>query len=288
MLVRKFFQGLSSLSFQPLMSFEVNPEELGGGSGETGTEENFEESQGQPEGGYSSFVQEILKDAPKEHVSIMEPYLKRFDAGSTRRFQDLSNKFKHYEPLGWDEETTQQMAEVYRVLNEEPESLYEALKDLLEVEAQNQSESEGGESDQAIQGFPTEWKSQLDQQQQVLEAMATLFLQEQTAKQEATEDSELDTYLGQLKAEYGDFDEEYVLTKISNGSDGEAAVKSYFKIVQDHVNRANSVTDGLPPVSLSSAGGGALPVGELQKLGQVPSKDIQNLIANVMRQANQE
>lgn len=254
-----------------------------------GTEDgSVDESQGSQEGGYSSFVQELVKGAPQEHISILEPYLKKFDAGVTRRFQDLQSQYKPYANLGWDEDTASQMAEVYRVLNEEPERLYEALKESLEIggEAQN-PESFGGESGQEFQGLPPEVAQQIQQQQQVLEALATIVLDGQKAQQESAEDSEFDQYLGLLKQEYGDFDEEYVLSLIANGKDGEAAVKQWQGALQQALNQASQATNGLPPAILSSAGGGAMPQSEQQSLAQIPSKDIRNLIANVMGQANQ-
>lgn len=287
MLVRKFFQGPAVWCFQPLMAFEANPADLGGGSSQPGTEGGSDGSQGSEGSGYSSFVQELLKDAPPEHVSIMEPYIKKFDAGSTRRFQDLRNQYKHYDSLGWDEETTQQMAEVYRVLNEEPERMYEALKEIVEGEAQKPAEGAGDQSDQSVQGLPPEVMQQLTQQQQVLEALAQYVLQDQSSKNEAVEDKEFEDYMGLLKQEYGNFDDQYVTAMIANGIDGEAAVKQWQQVAQEILNQANEATSGLPPAILSSAGGGAVSQAEPQKLGSIDSRDIRSLIANVMTQANQ-
>jgi hypothetical protein len=291
MLVRSFFQGPGYLTFCSLMAWEANPESLGGGeSGNQGTEgqqDVGDGSQGQ-ESGYSSFVQELLKDAPKEHVSIMEPYIKKFDAGVTRRFQDLKNQYKHYEPLGWDEETTQQMSEVYRVLNEEPERLYEALKEQLELEEEAQKPgSQVGESGPEFQGLPPEITAQIEQQQQVLAALAQWVMDQDQKSTETVEDQEFDGYLDLLKKEYGEFDEEYVVTQIANGMDGEAAVKAWNDKVQGWLQKVNASTEHLPGAVLSSAGGGSVPQGESQNLGQIPDKDIRALIANVIGQTNQ-
>lgn len=292
MLVRKSFQGPDYLSFQPLMAFEANPAEMSGGSDNQGTEEYGDvedDSQGSSEGGYSSFVQDLLKDAPKEHVSILEPYLKKFDAGVTRRFQDLNNRYKPYNDLGWDEDTVSQMAEVYRVLNEEPERLYEALRDALELgEEEAQSGlSEESQPDQDFQGLPVEVQQQLQQQQQVLEALAQWVIHQDTQTTVAMEDQEFESYMGLLKEEFGDFDEKYVTAMIANGTDGEAAVKQWQAMAQEILQKANQATEGLPPAVLSSAGGGAVAQPEPQSLGSVDSKDIRQLITNVMTQANQ-
>ena len=290
MLTRKLFQGLGYLTFCSVMSWEANPESLGGAPVDPGTEEPSGESQGSEEAtGYSSFVQEILKDAPKEHLSIMEPYLKRFDAGSTRRFQDLSNKYKHYDSLGWDEETTQHMAAVYNTLMEEPEKLYEALKEQLEIEteAQKTGESNVGELSQDFQGLPPEVTAQLEMQQQALMALSQWVMDQEKSTTETQQDKELGEYLDLLKKEYGEFDEDYVCSLISNGMDGEAAVKEWNGKVQEWFTKMNASTEHLPGAVLSSAGGGAVPQQEPQKLGSIPDRDIRALIANVIGQSNQ-
>jgi hypothetical protein len=288
MLTRNFFQGFHYLSFCSLMSWEANPADLGGGSSGESTEETSESQGSEQPTGYSSFAQEILKGVPQDHLPILEPHLKKWDAGTTRRFQDLQNQYKHYSNLGWDEETTQHMAEVYRVLNEEPERLYEALANELGLGEQEQNdESTGGQSAQEFQGLPPEIQARIDQQEQILQALATVVLEGQTKQQESMEDSEFESYLGLLKQEYGNFDEEYVCSMIANGMDGEAAVKQWMGKVQEAINQANGSTEHLPDALLSSSGGGAVPQQESQKLGQIPQKDIRSLIANVMGQANQ-
>lgn len=277
------FQGWQSQPLQQQMQ-QMPAEETEA----AGTETDSESSQGS-NFEYSDFASQILKEAPDEHKSILEPYLSKWDAGTTRRFQDLHNQYKPFADLGWDSETTTQMAEVYRVLNEEPERMYEALKAEFEgkVEEAQSALSEVGESGQAIQGLPPEVMQQLEQQQSILEALAQIVIQDRTEKTTAVEDSEYDKYIGLLKTEYGDFNEEYVHTMIANGMDGEAAVKQWNSIIQEQINKASTSTEGLPPAQLSSAGGGAVVQQEPQKLGQIPDKDIRALIANVMSQANQ-
>ena len=287
MLVRKSFQGFGYLSFCSLMSWEANPAELSCGS-DNQTTEATSESQGPQEGGYSSFVQELLKDAPKEHIDLMTPYIKKFDAGVTRRFQDLKNQYKHYETLGWDEETTQQMAEVYRVLNEEPEILYNALKNELGIDDGAQiTPSEVGDAAESVQGLPPEVQSQLEQQQQVLQALAQWVIDQDKSRTETIEDQEFDDYLDLLRKEYGEFDEDFVLTRIANGMDGEAAVKQWNEVLNGYLEKAMSSTKDLPNALLSSAGGGAVPQETPQKLGSIPDKDIRKLITNVLMQTNQ-
>lgn len=285
MLVRNFFQGYHYLTFLPMMGWQVNPADLGGGSGNGGTEESS--GQGPETSGYSELAQSILKDVPDEHKSILEPYMKRWDAGTTRRFQDLSNKYKHYDSLGWDEDTTQQMSAVYQALMEDPQSLYDAIGNELGLTAQEQKQVElAGETQQGFQGLPPEMQTQWDQTQQVLQALAQYVLDDQRSKQESVEDREFDEYLGLLKQEYGEFDEKFVISRIANGMDGEAAVNEWNELINGHLEKLSESTQHLPNSVLSSAGGGAVSQGEPQKLADIPGKDIRQLIANVLSQTN--
>lgn len=278
----EYFQGWHS---QPL---QQHKQQMPAGETEGAGTEGGSEGQGSTFE-YSDFAQGILKDVPDEHKEILQPYLTKWDSGVQRRFQDLHNQYKPYADLGWDSETTQQMAEVYRVLNEEPERMYAALKEALAVEEEAQTGAgEGSQTDPAIQGqLPPEVMQQLTQQQQVLEALAQYVINEQSTKTEQVEDREFESYMGLLKKEYGDFDENYVTMSIANGVDGEAAVKQWQGMTQEILNKAASATSGLPPAMLSSSGGGAVAQAEPQRLGSYDSKDIKNLIANVLTQANQ-
>jgi hypothetical protein len=284
MLVRNIFQGHGYLTFCSVMSWEVNPANLGGGSGSGGTEETS--GQGPETTGYSEFAQSILKEVPDEHKSILEPYMKRWDAGTTRRFQDLSNKYKHYDSLGWDEETAQYMGAVHQALMEDPQRLYDALASELGIAAQEQKPESAGETQQEIQGLPPEFQTQWDQTQQVLQALAQYVLDDQRSKQETVEDREFDDYLGLLKQEFGEFDENFVISRIANGMDGEAAVNEWNNLINSHMEKLNQSTQHLPNAVLSSAGGGAVSQGEQQSIADIPGKDIRALIANVLSQTN--
>lgn len=272
-------QGLSWFS-QPLQQHQQGL----GDAGETG--EGTVSNEGQGESQPSEYASQFLGNVPEEHRSVLEPYVKQWDAGVTRRFQDLHSQYQPYKDAGWDVDTFAQVQEIVRVLNEEPERLYQALHEEYgqkQVEAQNLGEGTGP----SLQGeVPTEFQTKFDQMQSVVETMAQFILQQQQGAQESQEDQELDNYLGLLKQEFGDFDEDYVLTKMANGVDGEQAVRAWQGLIQERINESHKATGSLLP-TLSSNGGGAVPVGEAQKLGQIPEKDLRALVANVIGQANQ-
>lgn len=244
---------------------------------------------GENDGLASGFLERI----PEGDRETVGKYVKQWDAGVTRRFQELHGKYKPYEDLG-DLETLQQAHQLYQLLDTEPERLYAALRetfgDELEGATQQQNLENEGEIPpwfQEHQGVLNELREGFEKQNEVLEAMANYILDQHKSTQAGTEDKELEEYLGLLQEEYGEFDEEYVLTKMYNGASGEEAVQAWKNMVQQHINQASQSENGLPPV-LSSSGGSAVARENAQRLGSVAGKDIRALVADVMSQANRE
>lgn len=256
------------------------------GQQDTGVEGGQEQSDGLAAG--------FLSRIPENERDIVGKYVKQWDAGVTRRFQELHGKYKPYEELG-DVEQLQKAMEIYSVLDEDPQRLYNALGEAFGygsqqgqngVEGQQQQIGNTGEEDNPLQSAFTELQGRFDEQAKVLEAVAQYILNQDQVSKQSQEDQELDQYVGLLKEEYGEFDEDYVLTKMYHGMSGEEAVQSWNNMVQQHVNQASQSTANLPTI-LSSSGGSAVPVGETQKLGSFSSKDIRSLVADVLAQAQQ-
>lgn len=263
---------------------------LQGQAGTEGTVAPGQQTEPQSDGLASGFLSRI----PEADREIVGKYVSQWDAGVTRRFQELHGKYKPYEELG-DIESLQKAREIYTILDEEPERLYNALADIFGnqqqgqqngVESQQQQNGTGQESD-PFQGAIQELQGRFDEQTKVLEAVAQYILQQQQVTQQSQEDSELDQYVGLLKQEFGEFDEDYVLTKMFHGMSGEDAVQSWNNLIQNQVNQASQSTANLPAI-LSNSGGSAVPVTKTQNLGSIPSKDVRALVADVLAQVHRE
>jgi hypothetical protein len=247
------------------------------------------EGEAQDTGDSDGLASGFLAKIPEGDREIVGKYVKQWDSGVTRRFQELHGKYKPYEELG-DLETLQQAHQLYQILDEEPERLYAALRETFGESEPEGATTEAGEDsglDEQFQGVVTELQERLEKQNEVLEAIAEYVIDQHKSVQATQEDKELDEYLGLLKDEYGDFDEEYVLTKMYHGASGDEAVSAWQDMVQQHINAAGQTTEGLPSI-LSSQGGSAVARESQQRLGSVPNKDIKNLVADVISQANKE
>lgn len=255
-----------------------------GGDGPEGTgdaNDTGEGDQGEGDQPDYSLGGNFLKDVPEEHRGILEPYVKKWDSGVTRRFQELHSQLNPYTELGADPEDLQQALQLARLLDEDPERIYQALREQFE----EQGDEDDDEDAEPFQGLPPELASQLTQQQQVLEALAEYVLNQQQTSQEAQEDRELEGYLGLLKDEFGDFDEDYVLAKMYRGMDGETAVKQWQNTIQEQLNK-NGSGEQKPRLPAILSGGGVVPA-EQQNVAKIPRNDLKKMVAQMMQQASE-
>lgn len=264
--------------------------------------EEQEEEEDEDEDEVGNFNGETFLNSIEEEElrQRLEPHVKRWDAGVTRRFQELHSQLKPYQELG-DPEQLSEAAQLYEILNERPEDLYEALARSLGQQnvqqgqpgpqgqnqqnlnqRQQQVAQEQGLTQQQYSQLPPEVKSQLEQHGQILTTLAEHYLSEEKAKAQAQEDKELDDYLSNLEAEFGKFDEDYVLSKMAAGVDGAKAVKQYQKAVRNNSAQENNTN---APKILS--GGGQVPQDSVN-VGQADSKEIKNLVAGLISQARDQ
>lgn len=251
---------------------------------ETGTgvetpSNNGNENAGQ--GNEHSLANDFLKNVPATERPILEKYIKDWDAGVTKRFQEIHGQYEPYKQLG-DPEQLRQAMEVYQLLDQSPQVVYQVLKEQFGEEvaaaAAQQQQEEQEEPDEWTQRLSPLQES-LERQQQMVDAMAQILLQNQQQAQETEEDAALDQYLGSLKAQYGEFDEEFVLSQMAAGVDGADAVQKFQGILKEHSAKAREATSHLPPVVLS---GGAAPPPDANSVAKLPDKDIRNLIAQMV------
>lgn len=235
----------------------------------------------------------------------LEPHVKRWDAGVTRKFQELHSQLKPFQELGQYEQLSE-ASQLYEILNNRPEDLYNALAQSLGYNVQQgqpgtqsqtpQQQQPGGQqqrppqqgqtdglTQQQYAQLPPQVQNQLQQHNQILTTLAEHYLNEQKTQQQQEEDKALDDYLQNLKDEFGDYDEQYVLAKMSAGADGAKAVKQYQKELQKRITAANA--ERAPSGILG--GGGQVPQDNVN-VNELGNNDVKKLVAGLMSQAQQE
>ena len=245
---------------------------------------------GTPQEGQLSpeFGSPFLNEVDPAHKAIVEPYLKKWDGSITKKFQDLHAKYQPYEQLG-DVETLQQALYVQQLIDNSPDQVLQALAQALGVEvgqAQGlgQQQQQGNEEiPEEFEGLPEGFVKQFQQQQQALEAMAQLMLNGQQSAQEQAEDAELGQLLDSLKQKHGEFDQEYVLSKMMAGADPEKAVQAYQSLVQNALNQRGQQTPQIPILG----GGGSIPQENGKQVTDLDRKETKALVAQILAASNQ-
>lgn len=244
----------------------------------TGTEE---ESQGSEQ--EYSFGADFLKnvaDADKPHV---EKYLKDWDSGVGKKFQEIHETYKPYKELG-DLNYVKQAVEVAKILETDPAYIIQLLvheqPDLLKGlipppvgDQQNQQTPSTPVTDGNLQGLPKEVQAKLDAQEQLLTQLAQAFITTQQQQQQTQQDKELNAWLEGLHKKHGDFDEDWVMLKVYNGMDADKAVKEFHsKYGKPAVQQAN------PTLS----GGGVIP-SETQKISEMSRDDTVAMVTQILK-----
>lgn len=236
----------------------------------------------------SDFAQGILKDIPEGDRSVVAKYLNQWDAGVTRRFQQVQSTWsplqKHLD-AGVEMSDFESAIQLYQLLDEDPQAAMNILADATGITLgsgpQQETVSEGGQ----IAQLPPEIQRQLQQQGQFQEQFATWWQEQQSKEAAAKQDAELESYLGLLKREKGDFDESFVLTRMAAGIAGDVAVDEWNSMISSYVKEQGLVKAPTAPPAPNVLSGGAPPTGQ-KPITQATEQDRKSLVAQMLNQAN--
>jgi hypothetical protein len=251
----------------------------------------------QPEGqATSSLADGFLSNIPENDRAVVGRYVKDWDSGVTKRFQEIHNEYAPYKELG-DVENLRQAMELYNMLDTQPEVIYEALKQHFDqpqisgAQSAFSQQPQGFQNPQQVQPAPqinpqllqalspilTPLQEKMDQQEQIIQKMADVIVSGNQATQVQQEDAQLDAYLTDLKETHGNFDESAILLYLyqNPGSTGEQAVAAWKESMQQYMG--NAPVRQAPPVLT----GGSVPANHVD-VGSLESKQVRDLVANVM------
>lgn len=221
---------------------------------------------------------DVLSILPQQFHEAVTGHFQRWDDAANQRIESVNSslkEFESYKPFvehGIDPDQLQQGLRLMYEINNNPENVWKSLQEAYKFGQNNEDPEVENEPDpSALMQDP-----RYDQLQQGLELVSQIVLNDAQAKQNATADAELDKELSDLKAAHGDFDMDYVLTKMLNGASGEDAVKSYKSIV------AAANPPFAPSILGSNSGAGAgLPSNAIDPT-KLSSKETRDLVAQLV------
>jgi len=244
----------------------------------------------------------FLKNIPEVDRRVLEPYVKQWDQGVNKRFQEIHAQYRPYKELGADPEDLRNAMAIWQMLDEEAGQrqlltnlaghLGIDLEAAIQALAAQQQDQQSAQMDQQVsdpryQGLSSEFLEEYGQMRQLMQAVGQFLVNQQQQTSAQQQDQELKTYLSELHKKHGDFDEEWVLMKMSQGMDGEKAVGAFKSFVQNIVNTAGGNSRLQPPPILG--GQGAVPSSQVDpsKFSPGESKTTFAKMLELAKQASQ-
>jgi hypothetical protein len=179
-------------------------------------------------GGHPAW-QEILDAIPEQYREAVMPTLEKWDKGVSKRFQSLHSK---YEPLkqyaDYDPTELEIAVNLKQAIEADPKAVYDLMAQTYGLSSLEQGAT-GSESEEMGQQYYEEEQQPitdpaiLQQLQQQAEELAAIRQQQELQQAE----EELDAYMTYLHDQHGEFDDDYIVTLLANGVDGEEAVQRY-------------------------------------------------------------
>lgn len=232
---------------------------------------------------------DVLSVIPEQFHQVITPHFQQWDQAAQAKIEAANASLKEYEaykPFREHDISSQEIEQGLRLMyeiNNNPENVYNALQNAYKFgQAPSpvaSAEGAGNEEDEEELGIDPEIAEKLSQHDGLLQAVSQIVLNEQQAKQNAAADAALDKEIEGLKSEHGDFDEDYVLTKMLNGASGADAVKSYQALVQSITPKPFA-----PNVLGSSNGGNGIPSNAIDPT-KLSGKETRDLVAQMLAQA---
>lgn len=228
----------------------------------------------------------LLEVVPSQLHSQVMPHLKEWDRNFQKKVEGLHEQYRPYKSYLENQVTPDQInygLNLLRAVEERPGDVMNAIKQYakdnnitIEEAAQEVAEEIEGSENEEENAYEAKL-AELAKQQEVI---AQFLVQQKQTEESAAEDARLTEELAGLQKEHGDFDEEWVLTKVVNNPDMSLgdAVKSYKEFVNSVI-----ASQRKPGPRVMSGGGGA--PSNQQSVKDMSSKDRVAYMASMLEQA---
>lgn len=179
---------------------------------------------------WDEFFNAIPEDYREQLQPNLTPVLQKWDQNVQKRFEDYK-PYERYIKGGVDPQVIDYGVNLLNKLESDDGAMevFGQLGQYLEQQGllsqEDGDEDEDGDFD--YNSLPAPLRRQIEQLQEGYGVLAEHNLMQEQARQEAMEDAALDSELSRLKKEYGEYDDDWVLAKMSMGIDAEDAVRAY-------------------------------------------------------------
>lgn len=251
--------------------------------------------------------QEILDVIPSDLQGLVKPTLEKWDKGVQDKIQALHTQYDPYKEFateGVDAESINQALWLVQELQQNPNKVVADAIDAFGLDFVTKELAATGEIpsgtpapepySEDVAGADITKHPEFIALRKSLEGL-TGTIEEQKAAQQAEEDAnafekQLDD-LQEVHKEEGEFNKIFVTALMSNGLDGETAVKQYFDTVNQAAAKiAGTSTSSVPTAPIVMGGNGSTGSGIPSapvSLGQMKSADVKNLVLDYINASRQ-
>jgi hypothetical protein len=251
---------------------------------------------------------EILSEIPEELHGLIKPKLEAWDKGVQEKITGLHQEYEPFKELkaqGADVQAIENSLRFAQLFETDPEAvirnaiqhyqLEEALADMLGVEYEDDEgdDDDYDEDDDDEEEEVPHWAKNLNRR---LTAAEQRQLEREQAEEESRMQEVIDQYLEDLHEQFDEegkpvFNDEFVLTLMASGVDGEEAVKQFYSYLGGNQagNSTQTSTSDTAPVVAGAGGsvGSGVPV-DSKKFGDMERDEIDDYVAQAIAQAIQQ
>lgn len=253
-------------------------------------QEGVVDQQQQPEGtGLNPAWSDLMAVVPSQLHSLVTPHLQKWDTNYQEGISKVHSEYESWKPFkeaGIAPEQVQYGLQLLDAIENRPDEIFEALKNYLQVEDDQQLEPNQQTLEQEQGQQPSIDLASMPEFQQMAEmvrTMAELTVQQTTEQEQAQADQELEQEFTQAREKYGDFDEKWVITQVlaNDNLTIDQAAQQYQEFVKGILQNANR------PGPKVLGGGGGNPSLSTNP-SQLDDKGRRNMIAEMLSAAKQQ
>jgi hypothetical protein len=201
--------------------------------------------------GLSEFAQGILGQIPEMDRPIMAKHLPTWDSNVTKKFQSIHEEYKPYKDLG-SVEDIQQALQFIGLLNDDPIQFIDMVKNALKESGMGIEDDLGNQGGTLpeYEGLPSGFVDKFTALESNFNNYMGKIDQFMNSINEKEQLSQVDKMLGDMHNTHGDFDNDYVLLKMSQGLSQDDAIKSW----KDTISKYGSPSKPAPVIPTGASG----------------------------------
>lgn len=244
-------------------------------------------------GGLNPAWNDLLAVVPSQLHSQVTPYLSKWDQNFQTKINEVHSKYAPYKDYVDNEVSADQInyaLQMIQAIDQRPVDVIKALTDYAKNAGlwQEEKQEQQGQVDETE--IPNEFTQhpEFQKMQQMVQTMAQQLVQQTEMKQAQEEDQKLQTEIASLKTQYGEFDEDWVLTKAIQMANAGKPVNSLEPFVKQYQEFEKSIlAKSRQPGPKVMSPAGMAPDSQI-KVSELDDKGRRDLVGQMLQAAAQQ